>query len=70
LSEIARLRRQIELECQAMRLALYGYAAVASHEVIEQKYKVLGKHLEALEQLVGPEEADSIVTETYIKVLG
>ncbi len=70
MSEIARLRRQIELECEAMRLALYGYASVASHEAIEQKYKAIGKHLEALEQLVGTEEADNIVTETYIKLVG
>jgi hypothetical protein len=32
MSEIARLREQIELECEAMRLALHGYAAVASHK--------------------------------------
>jgi hypothetical protein len=70
MSEIARLRRQVELECQVMRLALYGYASVASHAAIEQKYKALGKHLDALEQLVGPEEADAIVTDTYIRVVG
>ncbi len=70
MSEVARLRRQIELECQSMRLALYGYANVASHEVIERKYKILGKHLEALDKLVGAEEADSIVTETYTRVVG
>lgn len=53
MSEIARLRKQIELECEAMRLALHGYAAVASHKAIEQKYNSLGQHHEALEQLVG-----------------
>ena len=42
MSEIARLRKQIELECEAMRLALHGYAAVASHKAIEQKYNSLG----------------------------
>lgn len=70
MSEVARLRRQIELECEAMRLALSGYAIVASHEFIEQKYDALGKHQEALGQLVGKEEASRMVVETYAKVLG
>ena len=48
MSEVARLRRQIELECEAMRLAMDGYAAVTSHKVIEQRYKNLGKHQEDL----------------------
>jgi hypothetical protein len=69
MSEIARLRKQIELECESMRLALYGYAVVASHEAIEQKYKALGRHQEALERLVGKEEANTIVVETYTRVV-
>ena len=60
MSEVARLRKQIELECEAMRLALYGYAAVASHESIEQRYNNLGRHQEDLERYVGKEEASSI----------
>ncbi len=70
MSEIARLREQIELECEAMRLALHGYAVVASHKAIEQKYNALRQHHEALEQLVGKEEANSIVIETYLRVVG
>jgi hypothetical protein len=68
-SEVVRLCRQIELECEALRLVLYGYTAVASHEFIEQKYNALGKHQEALEQLVGKEEAGTIVVQTYAKVV-
>ena len=70
MSEVARLREQIELECEAMRLALHGFASVASHRAIEQKYNALGQHQEALEQLVGKEEASSIVIETYTRVIG
>lgn len=70
MSEIARIRAQIERECEAMRLALYGYATVASHTVIEQKYDSLGKHREDLEKHVGPEEAGKIVIEIYTKVIG
>jgi hypothetical protein len=57
------------LECEALRLALYGYATVTSHEFIEQKHNALGKHQEALEQLVGKEEAGTIVVQTYVKVV-
>ena len=70
MSEVARLRRQIEMECEAMRLAMDGYAAVTSHKVIEQRYKNLGKHQEDLEKHVGKEEARSIVVEIYTSVVG
>ena len=70
MSEVAQLRRQIELECEAMRLALYGYAAVASHEAIEQRYRALGKYQDALEQLVGKEEASTIMIGIYARVVG
>ena len=70
MSEIARLRRQIELECDARRLAIDGYAAVTSHKAIEQRYKNLGKHQEDLEKHVGKEEARSIVVEIYATVVG
>ena len=70
MSEVARLCWQITLECEAMRLALYGYATVASHELIEHKYNALGKYQEDLERLVGKEEANSIVVQTYTKVMG
>lgn len=70
MSEIARLRRQIELECEAMRLALDGYANVASHQIIEQRYNSLGKYQADLEQHVGKEEATNIVIEIYAKVVG
>ena len=70
MSEVARIRQQIELECEAMRLALSGYAIVASHEFIDQKYNALGKHQEALGRLVGDEDALRVVIETYEKLVG
>jgi len=70
MSEVARLRKQIELECEAMRLALEGYATVASHQIIEQRYNSLGKCQADLEKHVGKEEANSIVVEIYTKVVG
>lgn len=70
MSEIARLRKQIELECEAMRLAMEGFAVVASHQLIEQRYNSLGKYQADLEQRVGKEAATSIVIEIYTKVVG
>lgn len=70
MSEVARIREQIELECAAMNLALYGYATVASHKIIEQKYNNLGRHRENLEKHVSKEEAGSILIEIYTKVIG
>ena len=70
MSEIARIRKQIELECEAMNLALYGYATVASHKIIEQKYNNLDRHRKNLEKHVGKVEAGSILIEIYTKVIG
>ncbi|MHB8596036.1 MAG: hypothetical protein ACYDER_04410 [Ktedonobacteraceae bacterium] len=70
MSEVARIREQIERECEAMNLALYGYATVASHKIIEQKYNNLGRHRENLEKHVSKEEAGKILIEIYTKVIG
>ena len=56
-SEIARIRQQIELESAAMKLACYGFAAVAKHEFISHKYDAIGKCQEQLRTLVGEEQA-------------
>ncbi len=69
-SEVMRIRRQIELECESIRLAMTGYAMVASHEVINRKYEQIGRCQDQLEALVGQEQATLIMAETYINVLG
>ena len=65
MSEVARIRQQIELESAAMKLALYGFAAVAKHEFISHKYEAIGKCQEQLRALVGEEEALDITVQTY-----
>ena len=64
MSEVKRLMEQIELECQAMQLALHGYAVVASHEVIGHRYDAIGQYQVELEKHVGKEEANRLVYET------
>ncbi len=66
-SEVAAWRERIDLECQSFKLALTGYAVVAAHDLINARYTRLGECQDALEQLVGPQEAAKIVCEAYIK---
>lgn len=53
-----------------MRLALYGYAAVASHEIISWKYDALDAHRVELEKHVGKAEAMRAVIEIYYEGVG
>lgn len=69
-SEIARLRQQIELECQSIHLGLTGLASTAAHKIIHYRYESLTTHQEQLSQLIGEHEAAIIVAETYIKNVG
>ena len=64
-SDIAAIRQQIILECEAMKQALYGYAVVSKHEVITHRFEALGRHQEQLTASVGAQEAQRILYETY-----
>lgn len=68
-SEVARLRQQIELECEAMQRALSGFAITASHTIINQKYASIGAAQQQLAALVGEEEATAIMVEAYNKTM-
>lgn len=68
-SEIRRLKQEIEQRCQAVKLCLNGYAEVAKHQTIEHKYKALGDSWQELEQFVGAESANEIVTSAYMSVM-
>lgn len=64
MSEIARIREQIELECQALA-NLKLFSAVASHRSISHRYENLDQHREQLSALVGEQEATKIVVDIY-----
>ncbi|QBD74805.1 hypothetical protein EPA93_05160 [Ktedonosporobacter rubrisoli] len=68
-SEVARLREQIALECEAVKRGLSGYACVGQHEFVRQKYAAIETHYQKLVPLVGQEEAAEITFETYKDVL-
>jgi hypothetical protein len=68
-SEIARLREQIRLECEALNLGLYGFSITAKHDIIANRYRSLDDHRNALSDLVGEEEATETVVTIYNKVV-
>ncbi len=63
-SEVARLKEQIELECQAIQ-HLMQTSVVASHRIINRKYQNLDQCHQQLKALVSEEEALRIVVDTY-----
>ena len=64
MSEVARLKRQIETECEAMRLAIKGFRMAGSHDMINHQYDQLGQHYERLGKLIGEKEAVEILIVT------
>ncbi|HEY4033562.1 MAG TPA: hypothetical protein VGL94_06310 [Ktedonobacteraceae bacterium] len=69
MSEVARLMRQIEMECKAMGLAMTGFRMAASHDVINRQYEQLGEHYESLGKLIGEKQAVEVVIATLEMVL-
>ncbi len=70
LSEVARLRAQIALECEAIRRVFEEPALVASHAAIDARYRKLGTHQSELEQQIGEQEATQTLFEIYQHVVG
>ena len=69
-SEIARLRRLIELECQSMEQGLTGYAITARHDIISHKYNQIDAYRKRLEQLIGKTQAKKAMLEIYLYTVG
>ena len=70
MSEVARLMREIDLQCEAMKLLMSGTGVVASHTVVTHRYVQLGLTMDRLGELVGVEVAEKAVIERYIQVVG
>jgi hypothetical protein len=68
-SEVMRLVQELELRCQAACLGMRGYAEVAKHEIIANRFDAIGRCQDELEKLIGPEEANRTVVLTYIRVM-
>ena len=61
MGEVARLMQQIEMECEAMKLAMTGFRLAASHDIINRQYEQLGEHYESLGKLIGEKQAIEVV---------
>lgn len=68
-SEVAHIRQRIAQECEALRLAMEGFAVGASHQTIMARYERIGKYQIELEKLIGP-RAEEMVCEMYNRLLG
>ena len=61
MSEVARLKEQLDAECEAARRAMYGYAEVAKHERITKRMEGIGDVHKKLIEEVGEIEAAEIL---------
>ena len=68
-SEVARIRRTIAMECEALRLALHGPAIVASHATINAHYRHIDRCTRRLTELVGEPEATATAIDLYIDIV-
>ncbi len=66
-SEVARLVHQLDAECQAAHLAMYGYAEVAKHEYITSRMERMGALHDELRAIVGEEEAVKVLVRAMEK---
>jgi hypothetical protein len=64
-SEVAQIRAQIQAEYEAAKQGLSGFASgTARHDFISAKTTNIGKCHEQLVELLGPEQAISIIANT------
>ncbi|GCE23268.1 hypothetical protein [Dictyobacter kobayashii] len=70
MSEVAFLRKRIEMECEAMKHAMNSFRATASHDIINNQYNSIGNIQEQLAVIVGEQEAAKIAVEVYIQAIG
>jgi hypothetical protein len=71
MSEVADLRRQIDLECQAMQHAMMGFAeGTARHAFITARMNGVGYYQQALAAHIGKEAAEKFVYERYLAAIG
>lgn len=69
-SEIARLRQQIELEMDAMRYAFSGFAlGTARHAFIHKKLERIGACQDSLAHHIGENAAHQFVCSLYVRTM-
>jgi len=67
MSDIARLRRQIIQEMEAMQQVFQGFAVgVARHDFIQARVRNINEHQQHLEEYMDKSDAATMVCELYI----
>jgi hypothetical protein len=70
LSEVARLREQIELQLEAMQYGLRGLASgTARHAFIFERMERVGEYQDVLAEYLGEHIANQIVCNIYVEVM-
>src|SRR5262249_16184561 len=65
-SEVARLRLQIERECEASWHALHGLTSgMAQHEIISSRLRRIDTYYGQLSMLIGDESATTVICEIF-----
>ena len=67
ISELGRLREQIDEESRAAFQGLHGFSCMAKHEFIQARYARLSELQSDLAQLVGHDQAMEIVISSFDK---
>jgi flagellin-specific chaperone FliS len=68
-SNIMRIRQQIEDECQAAKAGMEELAVTASHEAINARYRRLDELHTKLAVHIGSERATNMITQIYNTVM-
>jgi hypothetical protein len=70
-SEVARLRRQIELEFEAMQRGMNDFAVgMARHDFIRARMKHVSNYQDKLAEHIGDADASRVVCMLYVEIMG
>jgi hypothetical protein len=69
-SEVARIREQIRLECEALQRLQQSFSIVGTHQSILARYNRLGEHQQRLSQHLGEDAATQELMMTYMEIIG
>jgi hypothetical protein len=68
MSEVARLLQQIEMEYEAAKRGLEGYAIVSKHEFITARYNQAGVYQNELAKVIGEKQASILAYDLYVEI--
>lgn len=61
MSDVQRIRQQIEDEAQVLRLLANSFKSASSHQIITASMDRIGKYQEKLKDLIGEDEANNAI---------